>query len=99
VKSYLTRRLRDYFNEWKQRAETVTVTEFMEEEGPVRMEIRKANQEIENITSMLKEEGYSPDEIAKVVRNGNEQKLALLNKAVARMKHYNEDQYVKPLAL
>lgn len=67
VKIRWVKQYRGYFEKWRKTAELMEVAATCHEAGVVRQEKNKFDQEIANLSAMLREEGYTQDEINKII--------------------------------
>jgi hypothetical protein len=60
IKYYITRRIREYFDEWKQESEKRGVVKYMNEEGPVAIETYNLKKLLHNLKLACLEDGIEP---------------------------------------
>jgi hypothetical protein len=75
---------------WKKQDEKLVLTQEQYEEGPMRMKERDATQNLKHLKQVLTHEGFTEEQISHVLKAGDEKKKLIVEKMLARHKHYNE---------
>ena len=65
-------------------------------EGPVREQIFEERIVLKNYEDLMREEGYSEEDIKEALSKGVKKQNGLMLKVIRRMQHYNQDLYTKP---
>ena len=66
IQNCFHRSLRHYFIQWKHQKNTLECAEVIYEEGPARMRERQSKQEMENLKLILKDEGFTEEQISQI---------------------------------
>jgi hypothetical protein len=92
----VSNRKRHMFNKWRTNADLMTLAKEMEEEGPIREQVFEHKMNFMNCVDFLTAEGYDNEDIKEALVDGVAKQNYLIEKGVARFKHYNENKYVVP---
>ena len=98
---------REVFDKWKKNADMLEVVRFNNEEGPVRMEVAKINQDVTNLRLMLKDKMIYPTdaELDAILGKNEERYKNLVDKSVCRLFLFGEgmrgenNEWLKPYCL
>ena len=84
--------LRDGFFRWKKYTEKVCLAEDMNQTGPITEQVFEANRAIRNLTSFMRDQNFTEEEIAAKLKHVNEFNEHLMQKIVKRLKTKREDR-------
>lgn len=92
------RSTRAYFLKWKNAMESMRTVEEVNREGPVTEEVLDHQIDLKNCQNFMRDQGYTEKEIEEAVKKTDTRAKTLMARAIARFKHYTEedDLYLKP---
>ena len=94
---FVSRRVRDAFNMWKNKATLATTVIEVNEIGPIAEEVLEKQLDVANLRNLMADEGFTEHQIEDVTQNASDKALELLAKSVGRWKCWNgTDDYLKP---
>ena len=96
--TFCTRKVRDYFYHWKYNAHKAETVIEVNETGPVVEEVLDHRIDVQNLKNYMKDQGYTEPEVEIISKQCMDRSKELMARAVARMKHYQEedDLYLVP---
>ena len=84
--------LRDGFFRWKKYMEKEVLKQEMNETGPITEQVFEANRTIKNLTDFMRNENFTPEEIAAKLKSVNEENEQQMHWIVKRLKTKREDR-------